>query len=115
MLHHFFSCRDVYHRTKDNIYTVFPLNALPWGYETWTLTTNNLKKLEAFHHGAARRIRNIKWSHVREEKIRNTQIGFRLCDTSNIKAFIIRRTARYIGKVAKASEDAYPKKTLVTG
>jgi hypothetical protein len=75
MLHH--GSRDVDHRTKYNIYTVFPLNALPWGYETWTLTTKNLKKLEAFHHGVARRIRNIKWSHVREEKIRNTQIGFR--------------------------------------
>jgi hypothetical protein len=49
---------------------------------------------------------------VREEKIRNKQVRFRFCNTPNIKTFIIHRTVRYIGNIARASKDAYPKKFL---
>jgi hypothetical protein len=79
-LRHFFNCRDVDLRTKYNIYVSCPLNALLWGCETWNLSAKNLKKLEAFHHGAARRILSIKWQQVREEKIRNKQVRFRFCN-----------------------------------
>jgi hypothetical protein len=54
--HYIFSCRDVDLRTKYNIHVTCPLNALLWGCETWNLSAKTLKKLEAFHHGAARRI-----------------------------------------------------------
>jgi hypothetical protein len=58
ILYHFFYCCDVDLRTKYTIYIAGPLNALLWGCETWNLMAKNL---EAFHHGAARRILNIKW------------------------------------------------------
>lgn len=112
MVHHFFSCRDVDIQNKHNIYIAFPLNSLLWGCKTWNLTSKNLKKLEAFHLGAARRILNIKFDQVREERIRNKQVRFKFCNIPNIKAFIICRTARYVGKITRSSEDNFPKRFL---
>jgi len=112
MVHHFFSCHDVDIQTKHNIYIAFPLNALLWGCKTWNLTSKNLKKLEAFHLGAARRILNIKFDQVREERIRNKQVRFKFCNIPNIKAFIICRTARYVGKITRSCEDNFRKRFL---
>jgi hypothetical protein len=83
-----------------------------WGCETWNLSAKNLKKREAFHHGAARRILNIKWQQVREDKIRNKQVRFRFCNVPKVETFILCRTAKYLGKVTRSSERTYPKKFL---
>jgi hypothetical protein len=115
ILCHFFSCQDVDLRTKYNKYVSCPLNALLWGCETWNLLAKNLKKLEAFHHGAARRILNIKWQQVHEDKIRNKQVRFRFCNAPKVETFILCRTAKYLGKVTRSSERTYPKNSLVLG
>jgi hypothetical protein len=94
------------------IYVSCPLNALLWGCETWNLSAKNLKKLEAFHHGAARRILNIKWQQVHEDKIRNKQVRFRFCNVPKVETFIQCRIAKYLGKVARSNERSYPKKFL---
>ncbi len=67
-----------------------------------------LRKLEAFHHGAARRILNIKWWQVREERIRSKQVKLRFCNKPKVETFIIHRTAKYPGKVARSSERGLP-------
>jgi hypothetical protein len=64
------------------------------------LTSNNLTKIEAFHNRAARRI------------LRNKQVRFKFCNIPNIEAFIICRTARYVGKITRSSEDNIPKRFL---
>jgi hypothetical protein len=109
---HFFDNKDVDKRIKSQVYVAGPLNALLWGCESWNLTKNNLRKLTAFHHGAIRRILNIKWSQVRERHIKNKEVRGLLCNIPNIDAFIHRRTATYIGKITRTNTTAYPKKFL---
>jgi hypothetical protein len=96
-------------------YVSCPLNALLWGCETWNRSTKNLKILEAFHHGAARRILNIKWQQVCEDKVRNKQVRFRFCNIPKVETFILRKTAKYLDKVARSNEQTYPKNSLVLG
>jgi hypothetical protein len=73
---HFFSNKDIDIRMKHNIYNAFTTNAALWGCESWNLSANNKKMLESFHHGAIRRILNIRWDQVRNERIRNKQVRF---------------------------------------
>ena len=77
------------------------LNALLWGCKTWNLTRYNLNKLMAFHHSAIRRILGIRWDQVREKHIKNREVRGMLCNIPNVNAYIIKRTANYIGKVAR--------------
>jgi hypothetical protein len=84
MLCHFFSCHGVDIQTKHNIYIAFPL----------------------------RKILSIKWDQVQEDRIRNKQIRFKFCNIPSIEAFIIHRTARYVGKITRTSEDNFPKMFL---
>jgi hypothetical protein len=72
----------------------------------------NLDKLKSFHHGAIRRILNIKWNQVREDHIKNKEIRKLLFNIPNIDAYINKRTAAYIGKVTRSNNDSYPKKFL---
>jgi hypothetical protein len=82
------------------------------GLQNVEFVSKKLKKLEAFYHGAARRILNIKWQQVHDEKIRNKQVRFRFCKAPKIETFILHRTAKYLGKVARSSERTFPKKFL---
>jgi len=109
---HFFDNKDVDKRIKAQIYIAGPLNALLWGCETWNLTKLNLNKLMAFHHSAIRRILGIKWEQVRQKHIKNKEVRGMLCNIPNVDAYITRRTATYIGKIARLDNDAYQKKFL---
>ncbi len=71
-----------------------------------------MNKLKSFHHGAIRRILNIKWHKVREDHIKNKEVRRRLFNIPNIDAFINRRTAAYIGKVTRSDNNTYPRKFL---
>ena len=109
---HFFDNKDVDKRIKAQIYVAGPLNALLWGCETWNLTKYNLNKLMCFHHSAIRRILGIRWDQVREKHIKNREVRGLLCNIPNIDAYIIKRTATYIGKISRIDDNFYPKKFL---
>ncbi len=59
---HFFNKKDVNIRTKHNIYSA--------------LSARNKNQLESFHRSAIRRILNIKWQQLRDNRIRNKQVRF---------------------------------------
>ena len=67
-----------------------------------------MNKLMAFHHNAIRRMLGIKWSQVREKHIKNKEVRGILCNIPNIDAFIIKRTAVYLGKVSRSNNNTYP-------
>jgi hypothetical protein len=112
ILRHFFNGKDIDHRVKYWVYLAGPLNCLLWGCESWNLTERNKEKLRAFHHSAIRRILDITWTRVREEKITNEEIRHRFCQILEIDTFIIRRTARYVGKIYRSDDQMLPKKLL---
>jgi hypothetical protein len=109
---HFFSNRDVDIQTKHSICNAFTINAAPWGCESWNLPAKNKKALESFHHGAIRRILNIKWEEVKKERIRNKQVRHWFCNTPKIESFINKRTATYVRKVTRSNDEELPKKLL---
>jgi hypothetical protein len=109
---HFFNNKDIDIRTKYNIYSAFAINAALWGCESWNLSTRNKNQLESFHHSAIRRILNIKWQQVCDNRIRNKQVRFRFCNIPKIESFINKRTATYVGKVTRSSDNELPKKFL---
>ena len=108
----FFDNKDVSRKVKCQIYTAGPLNALLWGCETWNLTRRNLDRLKSFHHGAIRRILGIRWEQVREKHIKNKEVRGLLCNIPNVDAFIMKRTATYLGKISRLNSDSLPKKFL---
>jgi hypothetical protein len=89
-------------------------NALLWGCETWNLRRRNLDRLKSFHHGAIRRILGIRWDQVREKHIKNKEVRGLLCNIPNVDAFIMKRTAPYLGKISRLNSDSLPKKFLAT-
>jgi hypothetical protein len=107
---HFFSNIDVDLRTKHNIYNSFTTNATLWGYKSWDLSMKNKNQLEAFHHSSIRRILNIKWQQVQSERIRNKQVRFHFCNKPKIEKYINRKTATYVGKIARSQDNELPKK-----
>jgi hypothetical protein len=109
---HFFSNKDVDIRTKFSVYNAFVINTALWGCESWNLSTRNKALLESFHHSAIRRILNISWEQVRNEKIRNKQVRFRFCNIPKMESYINKRTATYVGKVARSNDDELPKQLL---
>jgi hypothetical protein len=76
-------------RSKKRKSIIGNLIPLIWGCETWNLAARNLRILEVFHYGAARRILNIKWQQVHEDKIRSKQVRCRFCSTPKVEIFII--------------------------
>ncbi len=88
------------------------MNALLWGCEKWNLTERNLRKLRSFCHGVIRCILQISWTQVREKHVKNKEVRAMFLDIPNIDAFINRKTAKYIGKVARSDDSTLPKKFL---
>jgi hypothetical protein len=82
-----------------------------WGCESWNLK-KKLNKLRSFHHGAIKRILHIKCGQVREKHIKNSKVRAIFFNIPNINTFISKRTAKYIGKIARGSDCSLPKKFL---
>jgi hypothetical protein len=74
----------------------------------------NLNKLWSFHHGVLRRILHIKWSQVQEKHIKNREVRGMFYKIPKNDAFTNKRTARYVGKVARSDNTTLPKKCLAT-
>ncbi len=106
---HFFTNKDVDHCTKYQVYTSGPLNSLLWGCETWNLTE---RKLRSFYHCVIRCILQISWTQVREMHVKNKEVRAMFLNILNIDAFISRRMAKYVGKIARSSDSTLTKKFL---
>ena len=59
---HLWSQRSISRQTKLRIYKAAVLSVLCYGSETWTWTTAQARKLNAFDTRALRRIENLRWS-----------------------------------------------------
>jgi hypothetical protein len=108
---HFFKGKDVDLRAKALLYIGGPLNALLWGAELWSLSKQNLKKLNVFHHSAIRWILGINMEKVKNERIKNTSIRKAFCNLPPVKYYIKRRVWNFIGKIVRQEHDHLPKKT----
>ena len=49
---------------------------------------------------------------MKEKHIKNKEVRGLLCNIPNIDAYIVKRTATYIGKISRTDDNFYPKKFL---
>jgi hypothetical protein len=91
-----------------NIYNVLIKSSLLYGYETWILTENNKRRVEATEMDALRRSSRIS----RKEKIRNVTIRQQIeLEETIIKETEQNQLTRY-GHVQRMTEGRLPKITL---
>ena len=64
--------KDITTEFKKMLYIQLPLNTALWGAESWTLTADNERRLESFHHKPIHQIININMFEVEAERITNT-------------------------------------------
>lgn len=110
-LSYLWNCKDADLLTKQWVYLAGPVNTLLWGSESLNLSARNIQKMQSFHHSAIRRILQLKWDQVKEDRITNEEVRERFYNIPDIEAFITRRTWRYIGKIYR-DNDSLPKKLL---
>ena len=73
---------------KKLLYIQLPLNTALWGAESWTLTAENERKLQTFHHSAIRLIMNVTMFEVEEKRITNRKLREEFGKIRNIDEFI---------------------------
>lgn len=96
-------------KTRGMMCKVLVLNVLLWGYESWTLTQEHRRQLEAFHHYCLRRILNITIYDVMEQHITNNQVGERT-NILPFKNYLELRRSRWLQKIALISESRNPRR-----
>ena len=92
--------RNLSVKTKFRIYTCFVLSILLYACETWTLTSTEWDKLEAFHTRSQRRILNIKWSDF----ITNDEVYTR-SGLESLHSIVRRRRLGLFGHIARMPAD----------
>ena len=111
LLYHVFQSNEIDLKTKHLIYITGPLNTLLWGCESWSMKESTLAKLQAFHHTAIRRILNIHWKRMKDQRITNDDIRHKFRNIPPIETFLIRRTLRYLGKIVQ-NDNSIPRQLL---
>ena len=99
-------------RTKCLLYKAIPLNLLLWGAENWSQNSNDIKKLERFHHNAIRRILGVSMTQVKEERITNAEIRKRFENIPPIRLIIAKKQLKWLGKIVRMEPKQIPTKIL---
>ena len=94
------------------IYMAVPLNLLLWGCESWATTQESIRKLEVFHMRCLRRILNIKWSDVIDEKITNVSVRKSFNNIRNIDSLIAKRRLIFLGKIIRLPKSKIPSRLI---
>ncbi len=99
--------REVSVQTKLRICNAVALSTLLYGAETWALTANDLRRLEAFYMYCLRRILRLSWmSRVTNIDVRNR------CQVPTLEAILRQRRLRWLGHVQRMSDQRLPKALL---
>ena len=98
---------------------MYVLATLLHGCESWSLTADDTRKIEVFHHRAIRKILRISIYDVQRQRIRNSYIRKKL-DVRLAKEYIARRQLKWIQKLASehvndANEDRFHPSKLLFG
>ena len=83
------------------------MTSLLYGCETWTLNTQQIKRLEKFHLSTLRKIARIRWYH----KVTNYQVLSR-CKIPSLQSMIDKAKLRWTGHVVRMDKHRIPKALL---
>ena len=104
--------KDITTEFKKMLYIQLPLNTALWGAESWTLTAEDERKLESFHHKSIRRILNINMFEVEAERITNTKLRRKFDNIRNISEFVKERQLNWLGHLLHLPDSRQTKKLV---
>ena len=100
--------KDIRKARKLNIYNALIQSSLLYGSETWRLTENNTRRVEATEMDALRRSSRI----LRKERIRNVTIRQQIGLEETIVKEIEQNQLAWYGHVQRMAEGRLPKRAL---
>ena len=99
-----FDDRNIFAKTKIQVYEAIVIPTLLYGAETWTTYSRHIKALERFHQRCLRKILNIKWNDYRT----NNSV-LEEANVTSIGARIMKGQLRWVGHVIRLDSGRIPK------
>jgi hypothetical protein len=100
-------------QVQENIVQPTPINAVPWGAESWTLAANNERRLESFHHEPICQIPSINVFKVEAVRITNTKLRRKFDNIRNTFELAKERQLNWLGHFLLHLPDSRQTKKLV--
>ena len=107
-LHPVWRHRNIQLATKIRLLNSVVLPVLLYGSDTWTLSFEQTRRIDAFHRNCIRNILGIKWFH----RIKNETVYARAGDPVPLSTAIKRRRMQLFGHVSRLGDDI-PAKAIV--
>ena len=107
-----FQDSDLSVSSKMLVYMSVVLGVLLYGSETWAIKSRTMHKLEAFHNRCMQCILGITSEQQIQERITTVQLRRRFGLNCSLEGIISKRRLRWLGHVARMSEERIPKQLL---
>ena len=99
----FFGLKQVNLYSKYLIFLAIPINLLLWGWESWALRKDLLRKLERFMMRNIRKIIGTNMFHVEKHKITVKQMRARFNNIYSVQTMIDVRSMQFLGKLVRGA------------
>ena len=96
----FFSAKGIKNVHKKTAYEGLVLSILLYGCETWSLTKQQLNRLQMFHNRCVRAMCRVTMWHVREHRITQQSLESRI-QLEPFQYYLTRRRLRWAGHVSR--------------
>jgi len=107
----FFSAKGIKNVHKKTAYEGLVLSILLYGCETWSLTKQQLNRLQMFHNRCVRAMCRVTMWHVREHRITQQSLESRI-QLEPFQYYLARRRLRWAGHVSRMDFTRLPRMFL---
>ena len=111
-LNKIWSSKDVSFSTKIKLYKTLVLSTLLYGCESWTLTADSTKRIQAFENKCYRRMLGISWKDRKTNEFVQRGIKVRAGQQENLIMIVKRRKLAWFGHISRHNSLA---KTVLQG
>ena len=111
-LNKFWSSKNISFVTKIKLYKTIVLSTLLYGCESWTLTANSTKSIQAFENKCDRRMLGISWKDRTTSEFEQRGIKARAGQQENLLGIVKRRKLAWFGHISRHNSLA---KTVLQG
>ena len=111
-LNKIWSSKDVNFSSKKKLYKTLVLSTLLYDCESWTLTADSTKKIQAFESKCYRRMLGISWKDRKTDEFVQRGIKARAGQQENLLGIVKRRQLAWFGHISRHNSLA---KTVLQG
>ena len=111
-LNKIWSSKDTSFATKIKLYKTLVLSTLLYGCESWTLTADSTKRIQAFENKCYRRMLGISWKDRKTNEFVQRGVKARAGQQENLSGIVKRRKFAWFGHISRHNSLA---KTVLQG